>query len=254
MLSVAWVASAYTSIRAGTTWTAGVFVEVFGARRAAIIGILLYSAGSLTSSFAGHLYVLFITNGVVAGVGAGLLFGIPIPVINMLFTNRKHILMSGSIACAGLGAIAFALVGEEAIKYGGWPWYYRMLSLFGLGSLLLSLSLPGSSNHVKARHQSIQSQDAFLMGNEESGTLKPNGGVPDTEGAETEVEDDIASLTTGQKLCLFFRTVGASLQRGFSLYKNRNFRLLVVFIVSLSIAYFYPIVTVVRSVCQHPQA
>eukprot|EP00117_Sycon_ciliatum_P042371 scpid91375/ scgid30838/ len=110
--NTAWVASIYSAIRVGTAWITGITFEVLGARKSAILGVLLFSVGSFGSSFANELYILYFTRGLISGIGGGLLYALPTTVIDKVFSSHKRVLMALAFSSSGIGAVLLALAGR----------------------------------------------------------------------------------------------------------------------------------------------
>ena len=234
MLSVrffcsAWVASIYTGVRLATCWLNGVSYDLFGGRKTAFLGLILYSLGYLAGSFAEQLYVLYITQGAISGLGGGLLYNLAVPILNEAFTERKTFVVTLAFASSGLGAIVLAFVGKEAVQYGGWKWYYRMLCLVGVASMLVIPGFPalheGPVGNVRRREKRLISSTSIS--------------------SESRADIIPTKMTFLQKIEYFFRALKLSLIRGLSLYKNFNFSMLVVSYFLISLVFLFPILTVV---------
>ncbi|XP_065179439.1 monocarboxylate transporter 12-B-like [Sycon ciliatum] len=233
--STAWVASIYTCVRVGTCWLDGITFEVLGARKSAFLGLLLFTIGSLGSSFANELYILYITRGLISGLGGGLLFTLPVAVIDIVFSSHKCLLMAFASSTSGIGVVYLALAGRSAIQYGGWQWYYRVLGFTSIATMLTVIILPGklSSDGYK---QTRTSQSSSATGSSSS------------EGKETKDLSTIGStLSETSRPCGTLQGLAKktklSFIRGISLYRNFNFILLVIVYFLLSLMFFVPIVT-----------
>ena len=238
--SVAWVASIYSALRIGTSWISGITFEVLGARKSAILGLLVFSVGSFGSSFANDLYILYITRGLISGIGGGLVFTLPTPVIDSAFSSRKSLLLTLASSSSGVGAILLALAGRSAIQYGGWQWYYRVLGFTSIATLLTVIVLPGklpSDGYKQARTSQLISA---------TGSSSSDGDVTkDVNTIGSTSSEEANSIRT--RLQQFGEKTKLSFFRGLALYRNLNFTVLVILTFTLSLVYFFPIVTAVSS-------
>ena len=226
----AWVASIYSGVRVATCWLNGVLYDLFGGRKTAFLGLLLFSLGCLSGSFAEELFVLYITRGAVSGLGGGIIHNLAVPILDEAFTERKIFVMTLAFASSGLGAVVLAFLGKAAVQYGGWRWYYILMCLVGVASMLVIPSLP-------ARHEvygGARSKEKRMLS-----STSTDGGM--------DMNPNHAQMTFSQKIGYFLHELKWSLTRGLSLYKNCNFSLLVFGYFLLSLVFFYPILTVVST-------
>ena len=221
----AWAASIYTGVRLATCWLNGISYDLFGGRKTAFLGLTLYSLGYLTGSFAEQLYVLYVTQGAISGLGGGLVFNLALPILDGVFTEYKTFAMSLAFGSSGLGAIVLAFLGKEAVQHGGWKWYYRMLCLVGVASMFVIPGFPALGESSTGREHSREK--CIVSG----------------------VDTIRTKMTFSQKTEYFFHELKSSLLRGLSLYKNFNFSMLVFAYFFLSLLYFFPILTVVSTHC-----
>ena len=215
-------------------------MDIFGVRRAAIIGLALFAFGNVAGSFSNRLFILYITNGLIAGVGGGLLFGIPIPVVDKVATRGKSFLVAFVTASSGLGATFLALVAKPTIDYGGWRWYYRMLALVAVGTVLSTLAFPSQLSKQRGNQKPSSARQGSLL-------LDDNEIDADKEtDSEHQPSHSTVSSPTSSTIVLFFRKVVSSFRLGFSLYRNFNFLMMIIVLATQGFALYFPILTIVR--------
>jgi OFA family oxalate/formate antiporter-like MFS transporter len=78
-----------------------------GPRKVATIGGLLYGAGVLLTSFASSLPMIYITYGVVAGVGVGFAYVCPLATLVKWFPEKKGTITGVAVGAFGLGSVIF---------------------------------------------------------------------------------------------------------------------------------------------------
>ena len=107
-----------------------------------IVGSVLVAAGWILSGYATNLYFLYLTYGVIAGAGVGIVYGIPIAVVTRWFPDIKGIAVGATVLGFGASALVTAYVASNLIAAQGILTAFRSLGLFFLVWLvLLSLLL-----------------------------------------------------------------------------------------------------------------
>lgn len=111
----------------------GVVQSRFGPRVTATAAGLLYGAGVLLSGFAPNLQVLYLTYGVLGGVGLGLGYIVPLALLIRWFPDKRGFITGLAVAGFGLGAFITSPLASELISEIG---VQRTLIVFGTGYLL----------------------------------------------------------------------------------------------------------------------
>jgi OFA family oxalate/formate antiporter-like MFS transporter len=107
-----------------------------------IIGSVLVAAGWILSRYAGDINFLYLTYGVIAGAGVGIVYGIPIAVVTRWFPDMKGIAVGITVLGFGASALVTAYVASNLIATQGILQAFFSLGLFFLVWLvLLSLLL-----------------------------------------------------------------------------------------------------------------
>ena len=140
-----------------TLWPFMLFLVVFSAlmpisgrllqrgihpRLLSIIGSVIVAAGWILSRYASDISVLYLTYGVIAGAGVGIVYGIPIAVTTRWFPDMKGIAVGMTVLGFGASALVTAYVANNLIATQGVLPAFLSLGLFFLVALvLLSLVL-----------------------------------------------------------------------------------------------------------------
>ncbi|GBM56022.1 Monocarboxylate transporter 14 [Araneus ventricosus] len=129
------LASLVMSIFVGTCCVAGplasALVNKYGCRVVSILGTVVSCLGFLLSIFASNIWLLFLTIGVISGVGFGLIYLPTIVSVALHFNLKRSSAMGISMAGSGIGSMAFAPFLEWLISYYG-SWKGALLITTGL--------------------------------------------------------------------------------------------------------------------------
>uniref|UniRef100_U5EMP4 Putative monocarboxylate transporter 1 n=1 Tax=Corethrella appendiculata TaxID=1370023 RepID=U5EMP4_9DIPT len=116
----AWIAS----ILVGTTLCSGPisssFVNRYGCRPVTIAGAFLAGTCLILSVFANSVFVLFITVGLGAGMGFGLIYLPAIVSVTMYFEKLRSLATGIAVCGSGFGTFIFAPLTKFLIDYYGW--------------------------------------------------------------------------------------------------------------------------------------
>jgi len=97
----------------------GLWLNRSGPRIVILTGGLLYSAGIFLSSFASGLPWLYVTYGVVGGIGLGFGYIVPISVLVKWFPDRRGLMTGIAVGGFGAGALVTAPVATRLIQSVG---------------------------------------------------------------------------------------------------------------------------------------
>jgi OFA family oxalate/formate antiporter-like MFS transporter len=119
----------------------GKYIEKYGPRNITIIGGCLTGLGWLLSSFAGSVQLLYLFYGVIAGVGVGIAYGVPIAVSARWFPDRRGLAVGLTVLGFGFSAVLTANIAGYLIGASGIMNTFRV---FGIAFIILIilLSLP----------------------------------------------------------------------------------------------------------------
>jgi OFA family oxalate/formate antiporter-like MFS transporter len=119
----------------------GKYIEKYGPRNVTIAGGFLTGLGWLLSSFAGSVQWLYIFYGVIAGVGVGIAYGVPVAVAARWFPDRRGLAVGLTVLGFGFSAVLTANIAGFLIGASGVMNTFRV---FGLAFIILItiLALP----------------------------------------------------------------------------------------------------------------
>lgn len=104
-------------------------VRKVGTRPTMLAGAVLQSLGLICASLSRQKWHLFLSQGVLFGLGMGLLFLPSYGVISQWFTRRRALANGIAIAGAGLGGFVYSLSAGATIRNLGVGWAYRILAI-----------------------------------------------------------------------------------------------------------------------------
>jgi OFA family oxalate/formate antiporter-like MFS transporter len=114
----------------------GTLVDKFGPRLAAISGGILFGSGWLVSSLGIYNFnYTILGNGVIAGIGAGIAYIVPISTCIKWFPNNKGLVTGVAVAGFGGGAALVSTVAGYLIKLNFTP--FTLFGYFGIVFLVL---------------------------------------------------------------------------------------------------------------------
>ena len=84
--------------------------------KVSLAGSLIVAAGWILSSFATNMTFLYITYGVIAGAGVGIVYGIPIAVVTKWFPDLKGLTVGLTVLGFGVSALVMAPLRKPCSK------------------------------------------------------------------------------------------------------------------------------------------
>ncbi|KAF7548462.1 hypothetical protein G7Z17_g7028 [Cylindrodendrum hubeiense] len=108
---------------------ATIAVREFGTKPTLFIGIFLETASLICASFAYKIWHLFLTQGILFGLGMGFLFVPSVGIVPQWFTTRRSLANGISAAGSGLGGLLYSLASGAMIKNLGVAWAFRILGI-----------------------------------------------------------------------------------------------------------------------------
>lgn len=147
----------------------GLWLNSKGPRIVALTGGILYGAGLFLASFSNYgLWWLYLTYGVIAGIGLGFSYIVPIAVLVKWFPDRRGLITGIAVGGFGAGALITAPVATRLILTVG---VLKTFAYLGIIFLIVTVSC------------------AFFMQNPPEG-WKPAGWIPSGSLASHRASDD----------------------------------------------------------------
>ncbi|CCE32124.1 related to protein MCH2 (monocarboxylate permease homolog) [Claviceps purpurea 20.1] len=130
LTTLTFVGSLATSFMVSLCILVGHLVRRFGYREVALAGAVFLGLGEILSSWVvGHLWALFITHGILFGVGGGLIT-LPIATAPLQWFRKYRGLATGIVFGSGsLGAAVMTVVTHELVDKVGVEWTFRVLGI-----------------------------------------------------------------------------------------------------------------------------
>jgi MFS family permease len=129
----------YTLVMAMLMITGGKIGSIIGRKRAFVIGLGIYCAGSLTTALAPTLAVLLLGWSLMEGVGAALIMPAIVALVAGNFPPAGRPRAYGLVGASGAIAIAVGpLIGGLATTYASWRWVFAGEVLIGAGIFLFA--------------------------------------------------------------------------------------------------------------------
>lgn len=94
----------------------GFYIPRLGTRVATAIGGIVVGLGYLLSSFATHISMIVLTYGVIAGMGMGIAYGVPMVVVSRWFPDKKGLAVGLTIIGFGLSPLITAPLANQLIS------------------------------------------------------------------------------------------------------------------------------------------
>jgi OFA family oxalate/formate antiporter-like MFS transporter len=108
----------------------GLWMKRSGPRRVAAIGGLCYGLGLVLAGQAGgHLWPLYLTYGVLGGIGLGLSYIVPVATLIKWFPDKRGMITGIAVAGFGAGALITAPVAQHLISWLGVSQTFTILGL-----------------------------------------------------------------------------------------------------------------------------
>jgi nitrate/nitrite transporter NarK len=120
----------------------------FGIHLPMLIGVCLQTAGFITASFATRIWHLYLTQGILVGLGVGFTYIPSIAILSQWFHRRRSLANGISAAGSGIGGLLFSFMVRAAISNISLAWSLRITGLIsGFMNILATVAIR-SRNHI----------------------------------------------------------------------------------------------------------
>ncbi|KAJ2317889.1 hypothetical protein H4S01_000046 [Coemansia sp. RSA 2610] len=109
---------------------AGWVAEVWSYRKLCFLGTLVMALGELLASFSKEPWQLCITQGIVFGIGIGMVFGPSSTAPAGWFTKRRGLAIGITVAGVGVGGLVIAPLTEALVRSTSVAWSQRITALY----------------------------------------------------------------------------------------------------------------------------
>ncbi|ORX96148.1 MFS general substrate transporter [Basidiobolus meristosporus CBS 931.73] len=116
----------------------GRLADMYGFKRIQFLGNVILCGGLIIASFASEVWHLYLSQGVLYGLGGSLCFFPAVSVPSQWFTKRRGLATGIAVSGGGIGGLALAPITRSLISKVGFRWSLRILGLGGF--VLLSIA------------------------------------------------------------------------------------------------------------------
>eukprot|EP01038_Epipyxis_sp_PR26KG_P010490 gene10490-14097_t len=165
--SVAWVGSIMNSMAVLLAGVAGSWSDSYGNKYVMIFGGVISLIGYILSSYTTALWQLYLTQGVIMGVGFCFAFISGVSVVGQWFTTHRGLAVGICVAGGGIGQLTMSLVSGYLISHYGWRAALRYLGIIIMGGLIpcwfgLQRLIPLNTPNNKFTNQTSNTTDSAL--------------------------------------------------------------------------------------------
>ena len=115
----------------------GLWLAKAGPRTVAVTGALLYGLGTFLASFSGNnLWILYVTYGLIGGIGLGFAYIVPVAVLVKWFPDRRGFITGIAVGGFGAGALITAPVATHLMASFG---VLRTFAVLGIAYAVLGV-------------------------------------------------------------------------------------------------------------------
>ena len=154
-----WVVDAYNLVYASLLLTAGGLADIYGRRRVFILGIVLFTAGSLVCGLAPNAAVLVIGRGV-AGLGAALEIPTSLAILTVAYPDTRERTRALGLwaSCIGIAFVIGPTLGGILVDAAGWRSIFLLIVPICIVALALALTAVPESKDPKGRSLDVPGQ------------------------------------------------------------------------------------------------
>ncbi len=132
-----------------STILSGRLQDKIGPRIVATIGGFLYGGGIILSAFSSNLLTLYITYGIIGGMGVGFAYVCPITTSLKWFPNKKGLITGVSVGAFGLGSLVFKFIIQGLLTSYGISHTFIYIGIIYLVLILLGAQFLVVPNNLK---------------------------------------------------------------------------------------------------------
>ena len=125
----------------------------FGIHLPMLIGTIFLSAGHTATSFSSRVWQLYLSHGILIGLGVGFTYIPSIAILSQWFQKRRSLANGISTAGSGIGGLVFSFMSEAVIKGISLAWAFRITAIISCIMLLIATFLIRSRNETVRPYQ-----------------------------------------------------------------------------------------------------
>ncbi|KAI9762440.1 MAG: hypothetical protein M4579_000416 [Chaenotheca gracillima] len=127
-----------------------IIARKFNTRLPMMIGITLLAVGYISASFAGRIWQLYLSQGVLIGLGVGFTYVPSIAIISQWFEKKRSLANGISAAGSGIGGLIYSFAADSIIRNISVAWSFRITALTCCSMLFIAAIL------MKSRNEAVQ--------------------------------------------------------------------------------------------------
>ena len=112
------------------------------------IGVLALAGGFTSASFAHAIWQLYLSQGVLVGVGVGFLYIPTIAILSQWFSKRRSLANGITAATSGVGGIIFSLTTQKLIESISLEWSLRIIGILAFGMNCIAVAFVRDRNRL----------------------------------------------------------------------------------------------------------
>lgn len=199
--STAWIGSLFLAVPLLTGPVMSALVDKYGCRTMTILGGLVSAAGFILSYFANSVIVMYITFGIISGMGLGLTYITAVVSIAFWFEKRRNLAVGLGACGTGIGTFVYAPFTTMLLYEYGWRWTVILLS-----GTLLNMCVCGAL---------MRDPDWILEQNKHSKLSSKTSSVSNvsTPSQKMDLEAIRSLLKNGQDAEYVLQTLATSIER-----------------------------------------
>jgi MFS family permease len=144
-------------------------VRRFGTQPPMLFGIAVQTAGFIAASFANRIWHLYLSQGVLLGVGLGFIFIPCSPIISQWFHHKRSLATGISSAGSGIGGLIFSFAIQAMVDHISVAWSFRIIAVVcGIMNLLAVGFIRNRNDKIKPPQLGFDTKlliryDVFLL-------------------------------------------------------------------------------------------
>jgi MFS family permease len=120
----------------------------YGTQAPMLLGIVFQTTGFISASFASEIWHLYLSQGLLVGLGQGFVYIPSIAILSQWFTTKRSLANGISGAGSGVGGIIFSFAASALISHISLAWSLRITAIITASMNLLATLLIRNRNEV----------------------------------------------------------------------------------------------------------
>lgn len=156
------IGSTCTALTLASGVFAGRLVEVYGVKAVTIVGSIIFSGSLVAAGFCRTVPTLIVTQGILNGIGAGMLFIPGTSAIVPWFLKKRSLVLGISSAGAGVGGICWSFLSRALIARHSYQWALWTIACVSAFLNLVAIVLIKEGPNTKPGQKRVKPKGSFL--------------------------------------------------------------------------------------------